>query len=138
MWLDRDEAFNLRSAAGDTCPAEAVGLNDILSLAHVAPGADITLLGAEGRTVRDGGGRPGHEVVIEIDVAGETRRWRFGDPGGNAMLGARGMVLAIEKLAGLSAGKPPGGLYLPEQLIDPDEAIHRLFGWGIEVEREID
>lgn len=138
QWLgdDAPDAFTLRSAAGEVLTAEAYGLPDVLSLARVAPDMDITLLAAEGRTAFDAQGRPGHEVVIEIDTTQETRRWRFVDPDGNAMLGARGIMLAAERLAGLRGTTPPGGLYFPEHLISPEDTIGRLGGWGITVVEE--
>ena len=143
-WLGAGEAAGhvLTSAQGDRLPAEPYGLPDILSLAGWAPGADITLLGAEGRTERGPDGRPGHEVTIEIegeDLAGRpgVRRWRLIDPEGNAMLGARGIALALERLSGVTDRRPSPGLYFPEKLVSPEDAVERLSLWGLELVEEL-
>ena len=137
-WLGAGEAAGhfLTTAQGVQVSAEAYGLPDILSLADLAPDADLTLLGAEGRTARGPDGRPGHEVTIEIDgedVSGQpsTRRWRLVDPEGNAMLGARGIALVVEALSGVTGQRPHPGLYFPEKLVSPQDAVERLRLWGM-------
>jgi len=142
-WLRGPEATDhvLTSSLGVRLPAEAYGLPDILSLARWAPGADITLLGAEGATGRGPDGRPAHEVTIEIegeDLSGRpsTRRWRLIDPEGNAMLGARGIALALKALAGVTKAPPVPGLYFPEDLVKPRDAVSRLALWGLDLREE--
>lgn len=142
-WLRGHEATDhvLTSSLGDRLPAEAYGLPDILSLARWAPGADITLLGAEGATARGPGRRAEHEVTIEIegeDLSGRpsARRWRLMDPQGNAMLGARGIAIALGALAGLTRKPPAPGLYLPEDLVKPGDAVQRLARWGLDLIEE--
>lgn len=132
----------LTSSLGDRLPAEAYGLPDILSLARWAPGADITLLGAEGATARGPEGRAGHEVTIEIegeDLSGRpsARRWRLIDPEGNAMLGARGIALALEALAGVTKAPPSPGVYFPEDLVSPEDTVEPLRRWGLTLEEEV-
>jgi hypothetical protein len=142
-WLGVGETAGhvVTTARGDRLEAEAYGLPDILSLADLVPGADITLLGAEGRTARGPDGRPGHEVTIEIDgedLSGRpsARRWRLIDPEGNARLGARGIALALERLSGITGQRPDPGLYFPEKLISPKDAVERLSLWGMELVEE--
>lgn len=141
-WLaDETTGQILTTARGDQLPAEAYGLPDVLSLARWAPTADITLLGAEGATARGPDGRPGHEVTIEIegeDLSGRpsARRWRLIDPDGNVMLGARGIALALEALAGLTDPPPGPGLYFPDSLIAPSAAVQRLAESGMVLKEE--
>ena len=48
------------------------------------------------------------------------------------MLGARGVVLAIERLLGLDGSAPPDpGLYFPEQLLDGQSVLDRLRTMGV-------
>jgi hypothetical protein len=68
-----------------------------MAVAPTAPGAN---------------GKPGHEVMIEIHGRAQdgviTRRWMVTDPDGNVAFGAKGLVLAAERLLGLD-GKPAAG-----------------------------
>ena len=137
-WLERpDAARRIRSSQGIELAAEAVGLLDPLSLAGASKAASIRLDAAEGRTARSPDGAPTHEVIVEI--AGKHAehgpghyRWELVDPGGNVMLGARGVALATERLLGLDDSAPPDpGLYFPEQLLDGQIVLDRLRAMGV-------
>ncbi len=76
-------------------------------------------------------GKPGHEVMIEITGRTQdgivTRRWMVTDPDGNVAFGAKGVVLAAERLLGLD-GKPAAGagLYFVETLLDAEWVLAEL------------
>jgi hypothetical protein len=56
-----------------------------------------------------------------------TRRWMVTDPDGNVAFGAKGLVLAAERLLGLD-GKPAAGagLYFVETLLDAERVLAEL------------
>ena len=74
-----------------------------------------------------------------LEIAGEHAehgsgryRWELIDPEGNVMLGARGVVLAVERLLDLDGSAPPDpGLYFPDQLLDGQSVLDRLRTMGV-------
>jgi hypothetical protein len=130
-WLPPTAMQPIRHQGADV-PAEAAGLTDTLGLWAPTGAGSIRLDMGEGATSPGTDGRPGHEVIIAItgrtqDGATATRRWMLTDPDGNVALGAKGLVLTIERLLGLD-GRPaaPAGLYFPEVLLDADWVAAQL------------
>lgn len=130
---------NIRGVGGLMHTGQCVGLLDPLSLADVASDASIRVVAAQGCThSRRNGGRPSHEVVIEIigiTRSGRTcRRVELVDPDGYAALSARGIAVTVERVIGLAGGAtPPPGLYFPELLVDTGHVIARLTSFGVTV-----
>jgi hypothetical protein len=120
--------------------AMAAGLLDVLSLGASVAARSLRIDFAEGETAstRRGEG-PSHEAIIEIEgvrIDGRKGRYRYQlvDPDGYAMLSARGVAVAVERLLGLAGGPAPApGLYLPETLIEPSHMMRRLEAFGIRV-----
>ena len=118
---------------------EAVGLQDVLSLAS-APARSIRIDFAEAVTATSKRGEaPSHEVIIEIvgvrnDGASGRFRYELVDPEGYAAMSARGIAIMVERLLGLAGGSAPGpGLYLPEVIVQPSHLVARLRLFGLDI-----
>lgn len=130
-------SHDIRGVGGLMHTGQCVGLLDPLSLANVAPDASIRVVAAQGLThSRRNGGRPSHEVIIEITGTAHDgrvcQRIEIVDPDGYAALSARGITLALERVIGQAGGTPPPpGLYFPESLVDTGHLIARLASFGV-------
>jgi hypothetical protein len=139
-WIGGEKALrSFRGIDGAPRAGQAVGLQDVLSLAS-APARSIRIDFAEGVTATSKcGDAPSHEVVIEIaglrkDGARGRFRYELIDPEGYAAMSARGIAIMVEQLLGLAGGSAPGpGLYLPEVIVAPSHfvACLRLFGLDV-------
>ncbi|WP_373047657.1 NAD(P)-dependent oxidoreductase [Vulgatibacter sp.] len=136
-WLSPEEMQSIRREGTESVPAEAAGLTDTLGLWAPTGARSVRLDMGVGATAPGTDGNPGHEVVIEIagtdtEDRTVTRRWKLTDPDGNVAFGAKGLLLAVERLLGLD-GRPPAsaGLYLPETLLDADHVASQLPSFGI-------
>lgn len=133
----------ITGVGGAEVQGQAVGLLDVLSLAPVVTKGSIRVDAAEGQTQTSrNGGRPSHEVIIEItgskhDGSSASQRYELVDMDGYAALSARGISIAIETMLGLSGGAaPPAGLYFPESVIDTGHFIERLESFGVAITRD--
>jgi len=141
-WVHMGEARRSFTGIGGVPHAgEAVGLVDVLTLAATET-RSIRVDIAVGQTeTRRRGEAPSHEVIIEItgerrDGASGRFRYELIDREGYAMMSARGVAVAIERLLGLVGGTAPGpGLYLPETFVDPDHLVRRIQEFGVEIRR---
>lgn len=136
-WLPPDDRRPIRRAGAGDVPAEAAGLTDPLGLWAPTGARSVRLDMGSGATAPGNGGRPGHEVTIEID--GEApdgrpvaRRWILSDPGGNVAFGAKGLVLAAERLLGLDGLPAAGpGLHFVETLLDAERVMAQVPALGL-------
>lgn len=137
QWLSKTEHRPIRRADGKEVPAEPAGLTDALGLWAPTGARSVRLDMGSGATAPGTGGRPGHEVMIEISGqepggGSVTRRWVLSDPDGNVAFGAKGLALAAERLLGAD-GRPAAepGLYFVETLLDADRVLGQLPGLGL-------
>jgi hypothetical protein len=130
-WLPPEAMQPIRRAGGEDAPAEAAGLTDTLGLWAPTGARSVRLDMGVAPTAPGADGKPGHEVMIEITGRAQdgilTQRWAVTDPDGNVAFGAKGLVLAAERLLGLD-GKPAAGagLYFVESLLDADCVLAEL------------
>jgi hypothetical protein len=130
-WLPPEAMQPIHRAGGEDVPAEAAGLTDVLGLWAPTGARSVRLDMGVAPTARGANGKPGHEVMIEITGRAQdgviTRRWMVTDPDGNVAFGAKGLVLAAERLLGLD-GKPAAGagLYFVETLLDAECVLAEL------------
>lgn len=131
-WLPPQDHRPIRRAGGEELPAEPAGLTDTLGLWAPTGARSVRLDIGSGATAPGTGGNPAHEVMIEItgraqDDSAVTRRWTLTDPDGNVAFGAKGLVLAAERLLGLD-GRPAAGpgLYFVETLLDAERVVAQL------------
>jgi hypothetical protein len=131
QWLQPEAMRPIRRTGWEDTPAEAVGLTDTLGLWAPTGARSVRLDMAVAPTAPGDNGKPGHEVMIEITGHAQygviTRRWMVTDPDGNVAFGAKGLVLAAERLLGLD-GKPAAGagLYFVETLLDAEKVLAEL------------
>jgi hypothetical protein len=136
-WLPAPEHRPIRRAGGEDVPAEPAGLTDALGLWAATGARSVRLDMGGGATAPGTGGKPGHEVMIEISGQAPgggpvTRRWMLSDPDGNVAFGAKGLALAAERLLGLD-GRPAAapGLYFVETLLDAERVLGQLPALGL-------
>lgn len=141
-WVNAEEARrSFAGIGGMPLVGEAVGLVDVLTLATTEARLVRVDIAVGQTETRRRGEAPSHEVIIEItgerrDGASGRFRYELIDREGYAMMSARGVVFAIERLLGLAGGETPGpGLYLPEVLIDPGHLVRRIEDFGVEIRR---
>ncbi|WNG18355.1 hypothetical protein [Cystobacter fuscus] len=113
---------------------------DVPSLAAITGAANVRFDFLQGESLGTRSGRQAsHDLYIDIegllrDGQRASRRTMVSGPSGNAHLTALGVLVAIERVLGLD-GRPAadGGLYLPETLVAPDEALARFKQFGVQV-----
>ncbi|QTH21676.1 NAD(P)-dependent oxidoreductase [Rhizorhabdus wittichii] len=138
FWVGGELAEStLVDSAGREVPAQAYSPLDSVSLAAATGAASVRLDLAIGETpARRAGDHHSTEIGIEIAGTGKDgvpRRsvHRIVHPAGQAPLTALFVALGLEGLLGLASGTPATpGLYLPERLIDPEDAVRRLAEFG--------
>lgn len=118
---------------------EALPLLDVASLAAVT---DARSLRVDFAARAEGEHRPGGrstEAIIELqgeraDGSAGRSRHELVDRNVYSAISGYGAAIATERLLGLDGQAPPApGLYQPESLIDPDEAMRKLQSLGVEV-----
>ncbi|RFA29294.1 hypothetical protein CAI21_09445 [Alkalilimnicola ehrlichii] len=139
IWADAEEANRLfTDSTGAEREGQAYPLLDVVSIAATT-GAESVRFDA---AVRDADASESfHEVVLELsgeqaDGRIEHVRYSLRDEDVHQGLSARGLALAIERLLGLTGGTPLSpGLYLPENLLDPGDALSRIQELGAKLVR---
>lgn len=135
---EADKKRVVRMSNGVELPAIPYSPFDLLSLSAATAAKNLRFdfaLGQPDETSSD----IVAEIIIDI-VGGKDgkpleRRHVLAHPKGQAPVTAAGMVVAIERLAGLDGKAPPApGLYFPDLLIAPEHMIARLKEFGMRVD----
>ncbi|KQW93629.1 saccharopine dehydrogenase [Massilia sp. Root418] len=143
-WLPKEEGSGtLTSVDGVAMPTQAYSPFDIVGLAAATKAHSIQLDLATGVSAsRRRGGPFSTEIIVELggirqDGSSATVRHEIVHPQGQAPLTALGVALGLERLLGLAGGAPvQPGLYLPEVLIAPSYAVHRMEEDGARITRK--
>ncbi|MDF2693148.1 MAG: Saccharopine dehydrogenase [Labilithrix sp.] len=142
IWTSTDVERTITTADGTRLQARAYPVLDVTSIA-AATGArsvrfDIAVRSAASRT-----GKGGVEMIFEIDGKdgdGNKRRVRHEvvDDESLSTVSARGLAIAIERILGLAGGPPvPPGLYNPETILEPKQALDKLEMFGSRIARDV-
>jgi hypothetical protein len=143
-WLQKEEGSGtLTSVDGVAMSTQAYSPFDIVGLAAATKAHSIQLDLATGVSASRRRGEPfSTEIIIELggirqDGSSATVRHEIVHPQGQAPLTALGVALGLERLLGLAGGAPvQPGLYLPEVLIAPSYAVHRMEEYGARITRK--
>ncbi|MCR8645993.1 hypothetical protein NV379_25555 [Paenibacillus sp. N1-5-1-14] len=116
-------------------------LLDVPSLAGTTRAPNIRVDILQGESIGTKAGQtPSHDVYIEIEGILKTgeevvRKVVVSNPNGQAHETGLGIAIAIDGVLNL-VGKPnSGGIYLPETLVNTDDAIHRIEESGVRIEK---
>jgi hypothetical protein len=143
-WLPKEQGTGtLTSVDGVAMPTQAYSPFDIVGLAAATGAHSIRMDLAMGVSASRRRGEPfSTEIIIELsgtrqDGRSASVRHEIVHPQGQAPLTALGVALGLERLLGLAGGGPvQPGLYLPEVLIAPSYALHRMEESGARLVRK--
>ncbi|MBA2780793.1 NAD(P)-dependent oxidoreductase [Billgrantia kenyensis] len=121
---------------GVTRQGQAYPLLDVVSLAAVTDAMSVRI---DAAMREDEDSPPGHRLIIDVAGVGrygesQRTRWVIEDSDFHQGMSGMGLALAIERLLGLDGSKPVApGLYHPETLLQPEDAIERLRTAGVSI-----
>jgi hypothetical protein len=143
VWATGEAATRrFRAIDGHEVTGQAYSVLDVLGLGLATDARSVRFDVAVGESAsRRAGGSYSTETVIEI--AGTRRdgtearvRHDIVHPEGQVPMTAVGVVVALERLLGLTGGDPvPPGLYMPHVIIEPELMVRRLTQFGTQFRR---
>jgi hypothetical protein len=144
IWTSTDVERPLTTADGTKLQLRAYPVLDVTSLAAATGARSVRFdIGVRSAASRGDARKPAVEMIFEIDgvdADGKRRRVRHEivDDQSLSTVSAHGLAIAVERLLGLAGGPPvPPGLYNPETILDPAQAIDKLVQFGSRIVRDV-
>jgi hypothetical protein len=145
IWVDaRSSGRRVKDLDGRSFEATPMGVLDVASLAAVTDADDVRFDVGVGDSLGSRQARAAsHDIYVDMtgrlaDGPEATVRTLISDPRGQAHLTALGVVIALERVLGLDGRTPPaGGLYGPETLVPPVQAVARLKQFGVQLKIDL-
>lgn len=137
-WISADDGSReFHSVDGAPIESQLLGNLDVLSLTSALGAQRVEFAYAVGETASRRRGEPfSAEIVVEVSGTStggreQTVRAELVHPRGQAPVTAAALALLVERLLGLDGRAPvPPGLYLPDSLLAPADALRGLEAAG--------